>query len=152
MAAITFQCLPFDQLSLRQLYDLLALRIDVFIVEQNCPFHDADGKDFYAWHCLGYDNDGALVAYTRLFDLNLSFEGFTSIGRVATSDKVRGQGAGRQLMTYSIEQCEKLFGPQPIKIGAQQYLLKFYESFGFKSTGEDYLEDGIPHTIMIREA
>lgn len=152
MAAITFQCLPFDQLSLRQLYDLLALRIDVFIVEQNCPFHDADGKDFYAWHCLGYDDEGTLVAYTRLFDLHLSYEGFTSIGRVATSDKVRGQGAGRQLIAYSIEQCEKLFGHQPIKIGAQQYLLKFYESFGFKSTGEDYLEDGIPHTIMIREA
>lgn len=151
MTNITFQCLPFDQLTLRQLYDLLALRIDVFIVEQDCPFHDADRKDFIAWHCLGYDADGDLVAYTRLFDVNQSFDGYASIGRVVTAAKVRGQGVGQQLMTYSIQQCDRLFGPQPIKIGAQRYLLKFYESFGFRSTGEDYLEDGIPHTIMIRE-
>jgi len=149
MTPITFQCLPFDALTTRQLYAILALRIDVFIVEQNCPFHDTDGKDFVAWHCLGYDSAGDLVAYTRLFDVNLAFEGFTSIGRVATSHKVRGRGAGQQLMTHSIAQCEELYGKQPIKIGAQKYLLKFYESFGFVSTGEDYLEDGIPHTIMI---
>lgn len=152
MANITFQCLPFDSLTLRQLYDILALRIDVFIVEQNCPFHDADRKDFVAWHCVGYDDEGDLVAYTRLFDVDLSFEGHTSIGRVATSSKVRGQGVGQKLLTYSIEQCEKLYGPQPIKIGAQMYLLKFYESFGFQSTGEEYLEDGIPHVIMIKPA
>jgi ElaA protein len=151
MSNITFQCLPFDSLTLRQLYDVLALRIDVFIVEQNCPFHDADGKDFVAWHCLGYDEANDLVAYTRLFDVNLSFEGHTSIGRVATSNKVRGQGVGQKLMKYSIEQCEKLYGSHPVKIGAQKYLLKFYESFGFQSMGEDYLEDGIPHVIMIRE-
>lgn len=151
MSNVTFQCLPFGSLSLRQLYDVLALRIDVFIVEQNCPFHDADRKDFVAHHCLGYDQDGDLVAYTRLFDLNLSFEGYTSIGRVATSNKVRGQGIGQKLLAYSLEQCEQLYGRQPIKIGAQKYLLKFYESFGFQSTGEDYLEDGIPHAIMIRE-
>lgn len=151
MSNITFHCLPFDSLTLRQLYAVLALRIDVFIVEQNCPFHDADGKDFIAWHCLGYDEDGDLVAYTRLFDVNLSFEGYTSIGRVATSNKVRGQGIGQKLMAYSIERCEKLYGLLPIKIGAQKYLLKFYESFGFQSTGEEYLEDGIPHVIMIRE-
>lgn len=151
MASVTFTCIPFDQLTLHQLYDLLALRIDVFIVEQNCPFHDADRKDFVAQHCLGFDEDGDLVAYTRLFDVNQSFDGYVSIGRVATSQKVRGQGIGQQLMTYSIAQCELLYGHQPIKIGAQQYLLKFYESFGFRSTGEDYLEDGIPHTIMVRE-
>ncbi|MFN8349535.1 MAG: GNAT family N-acetyltransferase [Spirosomataceae bacterium] len=151
MSNITFQCLPFDSLTLRQLYAILALRIDVFVVEQNCPFQDADGKDLVAWHCLGVDDEGDLVAYTRLFDVGLSYEGYTSIGRVATSQKVRGQGVGQQLIAYSIEQCEKLYGLHPIKIGAQQYLLKFYESFGFRSTGEDYLEDGIPHTIMIRE-
>ncbi|MEZ4903063.1 MAG: GNAT family N-acetyltransferase [Spirosomataceae bacterium] len=150
MTPVTFQCLSFDALTTRQLYAILALRIDVFIVEQNCPFHDADGKDFMAMHCMGFDQEGDLVGYTRLFALNLSFEGFTSIGRVATSPKVRGQGIGQQLMAYSIAQCEQLYGKQPIKIGAQKYLLKFYESFGFVSTGEDYLEDGIPHAIMIR--
>ena len=150
MANITFQCLLFDQLTLKQLYELLALRTEVFIVEQNCPFQDADGKDMVAHHCLGYDETGALVAYTRLFDLNLSYEGYISIGRVVTAKKVRGLGVGQHLMTYSIAQCNELYGPQPIKIGAQQYLLRFYESFGFQSTGEDYLEDGIPHTIMIR--
>lgn len=150
MSSISFQCLPFDALTTHQLYAILALRIDVFIVEQNCPFHDTDGKDFVAHHCLGYDDEGDLVAYTRLFDINLSFEGFTSIGRVATSRKVRGQGIGQKLMAYSIAQCEQLYGQQPIKIGAQKYLLKFYKSFDFQSTGEDYLEDGIPHTIMIR--
>lgn len=152
MANISFQCLPFDQLTLRQLYDILALRIDVFVVEQNCPFHDADRKDFVAWHCVGYDTEGDLVAYTRLFDVDLAFEGFTSIGRVATSHKVRGQGVGQKLMTFSIEQSQNLYGTHPIKIGAQKYLLRFYESFGFQSTGEEYLEDGIPHVIMIRPA
>jgi ElaA protein len=147
---MNFQCINFEQLTLRQLYDVLALRTDVFIVEQNCPFHDTDGKDFVAHHCLGYDQDGDLVAYTRLFDTDLSFEGYISIGRVATARKVRGQGVGQELMRYSLQKCQELYGTKPIKIGAQQYLLRFYESFGFQSTGEDYLEDGIPHSIMIK--
>lgn len=152
MSNILFSCLPFDQLSLRQLYEVLALRTDVFIVEQNCPFHDTDGKDMVAWHCLGYDPNGTLVAYTRLFDVGLSFEGYVSIGRVATARQVRGQGVGQELMRFSLQKCTELFGNQPIKIGAQKYLLRFYESFGFASIGKDYLEDGIPHAIMIRSA
>ncbi|MCU0341579.1 MAG: GNAT family N-acetyltransferase [Spirosomaceae bacterium] len=150
MTNLSFICLSFDQLSLRQLYDVLALRTDVFIVEQNCPFHDTDGKDFVAHHCLGYDSEGDLVAYTRLFDADLSFEGYVSIGRVATARKVRGQGLGQELLRFSLQKCVELYSPKPIKIGAQKYLLKFYESFGFVSTGHDYLEDGIPHAIMIR--
>jgi ElaA protein len=149
---MTFKCIPFDELTLNELYAIMQLRQEVFIVEQNCPFIDADGKDQKAWHCMGFDDENNLVAYTRLFDLSYYYEGFTSIGRVVTSAKVRRGGAGRVLMQQSIDYCNELFGNYPIKIGAQKYLEKFYESFGFKSTGEDYIEDGIPHTIMIRNS
>lgn len=147
---IKFKCISFDQLTLRELYDLLALRNEVFVVEQNCPFQDADGQDFLAWHCLGTNETGELLAYTRLFDENISYEGYTSIGRVVTSPKARGAGAGRDLMQVSIDYCAQLFGQKPIKIGAQVYLLKFYESLGFVATGEEYLEDGIPHVSMVK--
>jgi len=147
---LSFKCVPFQQLTLRELYDLLALRAEVFVVAQNCPFQDPDGKDFEAWHCLGTNDAGQLVAYTRLFDQNLVYPGFASIGRVVTSPHARAAGAGRQLMHVSIDYCQKLFGQKPIKIGAQTYLLRFYESLGFASTGEEYLEDTILHTTMIR--
>ena len=147
---LAFKCVPFQELTLRELYDLLALRAEVFVVEQNCPFQDPDGKDFVAWHCLGTNETGQLVAYTRLFDQDLAYPGFVSIGRVVTSPRARATGAGRQLMHASMDYCQKLFGQKPIKIGAQTYLLRFYESLGFVSTGEEYLEDNIPHTAMIR--
>ena len=147
---ITFKCIRFEALSLQELYEVLALRNEVFIVEQNCPFQDLDGKDQSAWHCLGFDNSQKLVAYTRLFEKSIYYEGFVSIGRVVTSPKARGGGIGKILMQKSIEYCRQLFGNEPIKIGAQVYLLKFYESLGFQSIGQDYLEDGIEHTIMVR--
>lgn len=146
---VTFTLKRFDELTLHELYALLALRSEVFVVEQQCPYQDADGKDAVAWHCLGTDETGKLVAYTRLFALNDSFEGYTSIGRVVTSPSARGGGLGRKLMETSIALCHSLFGPEPIKIGAQQYLLAFYSSLGFEPTGHDYIEDGIPHTYMI---
>jgi ElaA protein len=146
---LTFSCLPFDQLSPFELYDIMALRQEVFIVEQNCPYLDADRKDFQSWHLMGRNAEGKLVAYTRLLPKGLAYEAYVSIGRVVTSPLARGTGAGKILMQRSIEMCRHLFGNQAIKIGAQSYLLKFYESFGFQSTGEEYLEDGIPHTKMI---
>jgi ElaA protein len=147
---INFKCIRFNDFSVSELYQCLALRSEVFVVEQNCVFQDIDGKDPQAWHCLGYDADGQLVAYTRLFDKDDYYSGYASIGRVVNSPRSRGQGFGLLLMHYSISQCEALFGPIPIKIGAQKYLLRFYESLGFASTGEDYMEDGILHTIMLR--
>ncbi|MFT4033597.1 MAG: GNAT family N-acetyltransferase [Siphonobacter sp.] len=147
---ITFTLKRFNELTLQELYDLLALRTEVFIVEQNCPYQDADGNDTKAWHCLGKDEQGKLLAYTRLFNVDVSYAGYTSIGRVVTSPASRGKGLGRILMEHSIASCQKLFGSHPIKIGAQSYLLDFYESLGFVSTGIEYLEDGIPHTYMIR--
>ncbi|MEO6039810.1 MAG: GNAT family N-acetyltransferase, partial [Saprospiraceae bacterium] len=145
-------CLPFDQLSLDQLYAVLALRQEVFIVEQHCPYLDCDGKDQMSWHLLGRDEAGQLACYTRLLPLGAAYTDYPSIGRVVTAPAARGTGAGKQLMERSIAECRELFGPVPIKIGAQSYLLKFYEGFGFRSTGEEYLEDGIPHTKMVMAA
>ena len=129
----------------------MVLRQEVFVVEQNCPYLDADGKDQESWHLMVYEMDtNQLVACTRLLPKGLAYPEYMSIGRVVTSAQVRGTGAGKYLMEVSLQACEKLFGKGPIKIGAQSYLLRFYEGFGFESTGEDYLEDGIPHTKMIR--
>ena len=144
-----FKCVPFKDLSVYELYDIFALRLEVFSVEQNCPYQDADGKDLEGWHLMGLDTEGVLVAYTRLLPKGVAYKNYASIGRVVNSPKVRGLGYGKILMSESIAQMQKLFPTQPVKIGAQTYLLKFYQSLGFESTVEEYLEDGIPHTSMI---
>ena len=148
---LTFSCLPFEKLDPHELYDIMALRQEVFVVEQNCPYLDADGKDLQCWHLMGRDEMGKLICYTRLLPKGLTYESYVSIGRVVTSPSARGTGAGKILVRRSVEMCRHLFGGQAIKIGAQSYLLKFYEGFGFRSTGEEYLEDGIPHTKMVFE-
>jgi ElaA protein len=140
---------PFDALTLAELYALLQLRSEVFVVEQACAFQDIDGHDQAAYHLLGYTDAGELAAYARLFDAGRSYAQ-VSIGRVVTAPRHRGAGLGRALLHQAIGQCETLFGAQPIKIGAQQYLLAFYQSFGFVVEGEGYLEDGIPHAHMVR--
>ena len=149
MTMLEYTCIPFNQLTVNDLYDIMALRQKVFIIEQNCPYLDADGKDLSAMHLMGRDNDGELVAYTRLLPMGISYPDYASIGRVVSSDKVRGQGVGKVLMQKSIDMMDKLFSHTPVKIGAQTYLLGFYTALGFVSTGEEYLEDGIPHTVMI---
>lgn len=146
-----FLCLPFDQLSLDQLYAIMALRQEVFVVEQNCPYLDADGKDMDAHHLMGIDEKGQLLAYTRLLPKGISYEKYVSIGRVVTSPKARGRGLGKQLMEESIQQARQIFPPADVKISAQYYLIKFYESLGFQSIGESYLEDDIPHIAMIKK-
>lgn len=145
----TFDCRKFSELTPYDLYDILHLRNEVFVVEQNCVFQDADYKDQGAWHLMGRV-DGELAAYTRLLSPGHAYEQM-SIGRVVTSPKHRRIGIGRQLMLQSISQCYKLFGEGPIKIGAQKYLQRFYESFGFEQQGEEYLEDGIPHIYMLKD-
>lgn len=147
--AINFKCLAFRQLSLDQLYELMALRQAVFVVEQDCPYLDADGKDQAAFHLLGYNEQQELVAYTRLLPAGISYDKYASIGRVITRASERRTGLGRALMRESIRQAIALFPGSPIKISAQCYLIKFYESFGFQSVGESYLEDGIPHIGML---
>lgn len=141
---------PFDELSPHELYAILRLRNEIFVVEQNCVFQDADNKDQLATHLMGW-KDGALVAYTRLFQKEIMYP-MASIGRVVTSSLVRGSGIGKDLMNQSIQLIYSIWGPQDIKIGAQFYLKKFYESLGFQQTSDIYLEDGIEHIEMIRRS
>lgn len=144
---INWVCRPFNELSVKELYALLQLRSEVFVVEQNCVFQDMDNKDQLSCHLMGWQGD-LLASYTRLVPAGISFEEM-SIGRVVTSPKMRKSGAGRLLMQKSIETCYQLFGKGPIRIGAQLYLKRFYESFGFQQTSEIYLEDGIEHIEML---
>jgi len=144
---LRWTCLPFDALTPAQLYAILQLRIEVFIVEQNCVFQDADGKDVHCDHLMGWlEND--LVAYTRIVPPGVSYPQHPSIGRVVTSGKVRNQGLGRILMEKSIQYVHNKYGEIPIKIGAQCYLNDFYQSLGFMNSGPVYLEDGIEHVEM----
>jgi ElaA protein len=139
----------FSELTVNELYAMLRLRSEVFVVEQNCVFLDMDNNDQIAYHTMGWLN-GELIATTRLFDVDQSYPGYQSIGRVVGSPKHRGIGAGKALMQYSIAECERLFGKHPIKIGAQLYLKKFYNEQGFEQAGEMYYEDEIEHIPMIR--
>ena len=138
----------FDDLTPAELYCIMQLRNEVFVVEQNCVYQDADNKDLSSYHFMGWDND-KLVAYTRLLPPGLSYTE-ASIGRVVNSPAARGSGIGRELMLQSIEQVKKLFGEGPIKIGAQLYLNQFYTSLGFQQTSDIYLEDNIEHIEMVR--
>ena len=148
MSGVEFDWLPFDRLTGREVHDLLQLRSRVFVVEQTCVFLEADGLDPKCWHGLGRD-DGALVATARIVPPGVKHEE-PAIGRVVTAPEVRRSGAGRALMLSSIAQVKRLFPGQPIRLGAQRYLEKFYGSLGFVPVGEPYDEDGIPHIEMVR--
>ncbi|MGG9960420.1 GNAT family N-acetyltransferase [Ferruginibacter sp. SUN106] len=137
----------FDALSISELYAILQLRNEVFVVEQNCPYQDADNKDQESLHFMGWDGD-TLVAYTRIIPQGISYTE-ASIGRVVTNSRYRGTGAGRQLMKLSIQNTLEQFNCTQIKIGAQLYLKKFYEGLGFVQCSEQYLEDNIPHIEML---
>ncbi|MBE9464855.1 GNAT family N-acetyltransferase [Dyadobacter subterraneus] len=138
----------FDVLSNQELYELLRLRNEVFIVEQNCIFPDLDGKDQNCYHLLGREN-GILMAYSRIVPPGISYE-YASIGRILVSPLGRGKQFGIELMDISILKLEEIYGKSVIRIGAQLYLKKFYESFGFVQSGEIYDEDGIDHIEMTR--
>jgi ElaA protein len=140
---------PFSALTPHELYAIIRLRNEVFVVEQNCVFQDADNKDLHCHHLMVWDNK-ALVAYARLLPPGLAYEQM-SIGRIISSPSYRGTGVGKVLVNESIMGCEKLFGKGAIKIGAQLYLQKFYESFGFKQISDIYFEDDIKHILMLKE-
>ena len=146
-----FSCLAFDELSLRQLYDVMVLRQEVFVVEQRCPYQDADGKDLRAWHVLGFEDEGSLVAYARILPCGVSYPDHASIGRVVSSPDRRRTGSGRQLMAATLDHLARLLPDDPVKISAQSYLQRFYESFGFRVVGDEYLEDDIPHLPMVKD-
>lgn len=136
----------FSDLTVSQLYALLALRSDVFVVEQHCPYLDIDGKDMYALHLLGME-DEELVAYIRLFPPT-EIENYVEFGRVVTAKSARDKGHGKRLLKELLNYCQTHFPDITIQCSAQHYLKKFYESFGFETYGEIYEEDGIPHIAM----
>lgn len=141
----------FADLTSYELYAILQLRNEVFVVEQNCVFQDADNKDQNSYHLMGWEDD-MLVAFSRLVPVKVAYDDLPSIGRVVTSPKKRRSGLGKLLMEQSIKELQNIFGTTSIKLGAQLYLKKFYESFGFVQSSDVYMEDGIPHIEMIRQA
>lgn len=146
---IKWEIKRFKELSPVELYDLLRLRSDVFIVEQNCVYPDIDGKDQKALHLIG-ELDGKIICYARLFKPGDYFSD-ASIGRVAVAKDFRNRALGHDLMREAIVGIRKYFHETKITISAQLYLKKFYESHQFIATGEPYLEDEIPHIEMVRD-
>lgn len=129
-------------------YRISQLRCAVFVVEQNCPYQDFDGKDIHSLHLWAESTDGEVYAYLRIVAPGVSYDE-VSIGRVATSATIRGGGKGKEIMDRGMHAIREHYGALPVRISAQQYLTRFYESFGFKTVGEPYLEDGIPHIEML---
>lgn len=141
-----WRCLPFEALGVQRLYELLALRSEVFVVEQHCVFQDIDGLDPQTLHLLG-EREGRLLAYARLIPPGLKGPA-ALISRVVTAPQARGGGTGRALMAEALAQCERLWPGTPVTLHAQAHLQPFYASFGFMPVGETYMEDGIAHIEM----
>ncbi len=148
MSSIEFTIKKYDALTRDELYELMQLRSEVFVVEQNSVYLDVDGKDQQALHILGIKN-GKLVAYSRIFDAGIYFDQ-ASIGRVVVAKNERKNDYGHALFGFSIKSVIKHFKTETIKISAQAYLEKFYSTHGFIAHGEGYLEDGIPHIAMYK--
>lgn len=143
-----YNCIHFSQLSAGDFHDIIQLRINVFVVEQNCPYPELDDKDKEAYHVFYRNNSGELTATARILPPGISYDEI-SIGRVCSALSVRRSGEGKILMQKTMEAIEKIFGKQPVRISAQQYLVNFYSGFGFKQVSEMYLEDDIPHVEML---
>lgn len=149
MKNVVWRIKNFDDLSLKELYEILMIRQEVFVVEQTCYYLDADGSDEKAIHIWG-EIEGKIVAYCRIFQPNIKYKE-ASIGRVLTNPNFRGQNLGKVLMKIALQTIQIRFKTKVIKISAQDYLLKFYSDLGFVDIGKKYLEDDIPHTEMIKE-
>ena len=137
----------FNELNVEEMYKILALRNEVFIVEQECPYLDCDDKDFNSYHLFAEEN-GEVVAYLRILEKGVSYEEI-SIGRVVVKQSYRGKGISREMMLKAIDFVESNLSEDTIKIQAQAYLLNFYGSLGFKAVSKEYLEDNIPHIDML---
>lgn len=147
---IDWSCLRFNCLSTENLYQILQLRAEIFIVEQDCVYQDVDGFDRGGLHVMGRlpnGDDSPLVCYARLLPPGAKYVG-ASIGRVATKKMARGSGIGKALISKSLKTCRENWPDSAITISAQQYLHKFYTGFGFETESESYDEDGIPHIRM----
>lgn len=146
MNELKFLCKTFQELTTNELYELLALRSEVFVVEQQCVYQDVDGYDQNAHHLLAY-RDGELAAYTRLLAPGVKYPS-ASLGRVVNRGSARGTGIGKVLVREAITNCHLVWPDSDITISAQQYLEGFYKGFGFMTESESYLEDDIPHIQM----
>lgn len=151
MNAIDWQVSTFSQLSTAQLYQMLQLRIEVFVVEQTCYYQDLDGKDNHpqTLHVIGY-RDGDIVAYARVLAPDISYPDKTSIGRVIVSESARGLKLGDCLIEHCVKHCLAQWPNHDIKISAQQHLQGYYQKHGFETVSSMYLEDDIPHVAMCR--
>lgn len=144
------QIKTFDELTVRQLYDILNLRNLVFVVEQNCPYLDTDAADSRAHHVAIYGDNGELAAYARIFSPGIKYPE-ASIGRVVVAPVHRGTHLGHLLMEHAVKAVEALYGTGTITISAQAHLQQFYTKHGFETVSGEYLEDDIPHVEMIRK-
>jgi ElaA protein len=146
----SWQIKHYSELSVSEFHDLIALRIAVFIVEQDCPYQELDGKDKKAYHLIGRNGKGDMIATLRILPAGISYNE-VSIGRVVTSPEVRKLGLGHQLMNVAHQFVSDEFGIETaIRISAQTHLKGYYEKHGYLETGKNYLEDGIPHTEMLK--
>ena len=138
----------FKELSTTELYDIFTVRISTFVMEQNCHYQDADGKDLKAYHLQAHNDKNELVAYARILPPGVSYNEI-SIGRVLTTSKARNLGIGKELMSKTMLFIKEKWGEVAVCISAQSYLIKFYEDFGFVCQGDEYFEDDIPHIQML---
>ena len=150
MNNITWKVKSFVNLTSKELYEILKIRHEVFVVEQTCYYLDADGYDEVALH-IWAEKDSKIVAYCRIFDKGIKYHE-ASIGRVLTHPEHRALKLGKTLVSIGLEAIETRFKTREVRISAQDYLITFYENFGFKDTGKKYLEDDIPHTEMLKDS
>lgn len=142
------QVKSFQELSLEEFHDIIALRIQIFIIEQNCPYQEVDGKDKLAHHLFFKNEMNEIIAVTRILPKGIFYDE-VAIGRVVVHEDYRGSGLGNQLMSDSMNFVRDKYGEVPVRLSAQKHLENYYGNHGFKSTGKEYLEDGIPHVEML---
>lgn len=145
---LNWQFKPYSELTLNEFHDIIALRLNAFVVEQNCTYLDLDGKDKKAYHLILRDGKGDVIATARILPAGLAYEE-VAIGRVVLENEYRRNGIGKEMMERCVRFCFDEFGKAPIRISAQKHLESFYSQIGFESTGKDYLEDEIPHVEML---
>ena len=149
MDNVVWKIKTFDEITTQELYSVIKARVNVFVVEQDCPYPDLDDYDQKAIH-LWAENEGEVLAYCRIFDKGIKYKE-TSIGRVINTEKGRGKGLSKQFIKYALEVIENRLHQTEVMMSAHDYLLRFYSDFGFVDTGKKYLEDNLPHTEMFRK-
>lgn len=149
MEKITWTTKHFSELTAREYFDVLYLRTEIFVVEQDCPYQEVDHKDQKAYHLWGETGTGEVIAVSRILPQGVSYDE-VSIGRVALKKEYRGKGIADEMMLKTFQFIQQEFGAVPIRISAQEYLINFYHKHGFNQIGKIYLEDNIPHVEMLR--